>query len=159
MFVQAGAGLYAFDCAQVVRLALADEVAAEVRAVGGRGGRLHFGDAWYAPVNLLELLGAPGPAPALLLMRLADGLRLAVGVTACLKVGPLPALTPVPASLWRHRGAGARGAFPARGLADSVPVVVGVALDLGLMLTRDERAAMTAALATSVDDDWAAPTP
>jgi hypothetical protein len=159
VFVQAGPGLYAFDCAQVVRLALADEVTAQVRRPGERSRRIQLGDTWYATANLLDLLGAPGPAPALVLMRLTDGLHVALGVTACLKVGPLPALSSVPPSLWRARGAGVRGAFPARRLADSVPVVVGLALDLGLLLTRDERAAMAATLASSVDDAWGAATP
>lgn len=155
LFVRTAPFVFAIDSAVVERMLLADEVDDTVRHPDGTTARIQVGGHWYATASLAALFGSPAPCPALVLLRLADDVRLGLQVGACLKVAPLPPLMAVPPRLVRTRGPGVRGAFETRELLAGAAVgPCGLAIDPWAILTRAERDQLAAELRAASLDEW-----
>lgn len=148
--MRAGGQVFALDAAVVERIVALDQVDGAVVRPGASPTRVQVGGRWYAVRPLAELFGGQGPVAALVLIELEAGVRIAVGVAACLRLAATPSVTPVPAALVRIGGAGLVGAFPGA----AVGTAVGLAVDLTKALGAAARAAVRAELASAALDDW-----
>jgi hypothetical protein len=116
-------------------------------------------DQPYAVWNLGTLLGMPPLAVAWVLLQVPadpEPVAIALRTGPCLIVQPMPETAPLPAALFRARGAGIAGAFPtARLRGKPLPAALGLALDPLRLWSPEELAGSRAAVDAALDGEGA----